>query len=406
MNRMFNNIDEALNWVMNRRRKHSPFIHFKNVMNKINNPQNEFKVIHVGGTNGKGSTVTFLRDLLMSLGYKVGTLQSPHYESHLDRIRLNGNNISEDDFLRLLNDNYKLIIDEELGMFEIDYLIMCDYFKENNIDFALIEVGMGGRLDSTNVIDNTKLSIITTIGYDHMDSLGNSLQDICYEKCGIIKNNSKVLVGYLGDDLKDIVKKICFERNSEYYELEDYQEIEPRHFKYQDVEYEIKSYAKYQMHNASLAIKALNILSDEFNIIRNINKEKEALKNSLWKGRFEIIKENPRIILDGAHNIHGIEALCNSIRELEGTKMIIFSALRKKNYVEMLEELNSLDAELVVTSFNYPGSIKSKDIDNKYQFVLDYEKIIIDNINKYDNIIVCGSLYFLSEFVNKKIIND
>lgn len=403
---MFVDINEALNWVMNRRRKHSPFKHFKNVMNKIGNPQNDFYMIHVGGTNGKGSTVTFLRDLLMSLGLKVGTLQSPHYESHLDRIRLNGNNISEDAFLRLLNKNYDLIIEEELGMFEIDYLIMCDYFKENNVDIVITEVGLGGRLDSTNVIDNTKLSIITTIGYDHMDSLGDTLQDICKEKCGIIKNDSKVLVGYLNDDLKNIVKDYCDNKNSKYFELENYQEIGPRKFKYQNEEYNLKSFGKYQMHNASLALKALNIISKDYSFIEDKEKEKEAIASSLWKGRFEIVKEKPRIILDGAHNTHGIKALEESIKQLEGNKLIIFSALKKKNYLEMMKELNGLDADLVITTFNYPGSIKKDNIIDGYLFNDNYENVIKSNIDKYENIIICGSLYFISEIVNSKIIDE
>lgn len=401
---MFSNIDEALEWVMNRRRKHSPFKHFKEVLNNINNPQNNFYMIHVGGTNGKGSTVTFLRDLLISQGFKVGTLQSPHYETHLDRIRLNGNNISEEAFIRLLNKNYDLIIKEELSMFEIDYLIMCDYFKENNIDIAIVEVGLGGRLDSTNVVDNTKLSIITTIGYDHTETLGDTLEEICLEKCGIIKKDSKVLVGKLEDNLKEIVKEKCKENNSKYYELKDYLEKENRTFIYNNEEYQIQSFAKYQMHNASLALEAFDIISKDYPFEVDLNKAKKALASSLWKGRFELVHTSPNIFLDGAHNIHGISALVKSINDLKGSKLIIFSALKKKRYLEMLEELNKLEARLVITTFDFPGSIKEENIkDYNYEFINDYESFIKNNLNNYDNIIICGSLYFLSEIVNKDI---
>ncbi len=160
---MFTCIEEALDWVMKRRKEDTSFFDHVRNMAELGDPQDDFPMVHVAGTNGKGSTVAYLRDLLMSQGYKVGTLQSPHYETHLDRIRINGENIPGDVFMDILNEYYDFIIDHRMPMFEIDYLIMCQWFKREKIDIAVVEVGMGGRLDSTNVVHHPLLSVITTI---------------------------------------------------------------------------------------------------------------------------------------------------------------------------------------------------------------------------------------------------
>lgn len=395
---MFVNIEEAVNWVMNRRRNDSSFEHFKEVMETLGNPQNNFYTIHVAGTDGKGSTVTFLRDLLMSHGYKVGTLQSPHYIVHQDRIRVNNVNIKDDSFINLLNKNYDLIIKENLGMFEIDYLIMCDYFAQEKIDYAIIEVGIGGRLDSTNVIDNTKLSIITTIGYDHMDRLGDTLEKICYEKCGIIKQNSKTLIGHLNDSCKEVVSKVCDSRNNQLYVLDNYLDKGDRKFVYNNNEYELLSFAKYQMHNASLALKAFELLSIDCKFSIDYGLAKQAIKASSWPNRFELVKSNPNVILDGAHNIHGVSALVESIDYLKGSKIIIFSALKRKEYQKMLDLLISHCDELIITTFDNNEVIDLNEFNN-YHVNSNYIDAINYGIKNYDNIIICGSLYFLSDVV-------
>lgn len=395
---MFKSVNEAIDWIQNRRNTGHTFDNFKLICGKLNNPQNSFYTIHVAGTDGKGSTVAYIRDLLMSQGYKVGTLQSPHYITHLDRIRVNNININEDFFLNTINSNYKFYIDNDLSMFEIDYLIMCDYFKKENVDFAIVEVGIGGRLDATNVVDNTKLSIITTIGYDHMELLGDTLVKICKEKCGIIKNSSKVLVGNLDDDCKQVVKNIAKEKNSEYFELGEYKDLGDRRFEYESDTYSILSYADYQLHNAALAIKAFKIICEDKNISIDLKKAKEALSNTLWQNRFEIVKENPRIILDGAHNIHGIEALCTSFDKFEGSKCIIFSALKRKEYKKMAEMLRQHCDKLIITTFDNYGVInidefKEFETNDSYIDAIDYAS------KNFDNVLICGSLYFLSDVV-------
>ncbi|MDO4940599.1 MAG: folylpolyglutamate synthase/dihydrofolate synthase family protein [Erysipelotrichaceae bacterium] len=397
---MFTNIDDAISWIIEQRNDESTFEHFKYVCEKLNNPQNNFYMIHVAGTDGKGSTVTFLRDLLMKQGLKVGTLQSPHYLIHQDRIRVNGQNITDEAFLRIMNDYYDFFIENKLSMFEMDYLIMCEYFKQCQIDIAIVEVGLGGRLDSTNVVDNTKLSIITTIGFDHMDRLGDTLQKICFEKCGIIKDNSKVLIGKLNDECIEVVENVCNDKNAKLYSLGQYTDLGERKFAYQGKEYTLTSYAKYQMHNASLAIKALEIIKDDYPIVVDENKVYEAISNTIWPCRFELVKEKPRVILDGAHNIHGVEALCESVDNLKGSKCIIFSALKRKEYQKMIEMLAAHCDELVLTTFNFYGVIDLKDYkDSGYSINDDFIDAIDKAIVKYDNVIICGSLYFMSDVV-------
>ena len=395
---MFTNIDDALNWVMSRRNTGHTFDKFKQVCTKIGNPQNDFYTVHVAGTNGKGSTVSYLRDLLASQGYKVGTLQSPHYITHLDRIRINNVNISEDAFLRILNDNYDFFISNDLSMFEIDYLIMCYYFKEENVDFAIVEVGIGGRLDATNVVDNTKLSIITTIGYDHMELLGDTLSKICKEKCGIIKDNSKVLIGHLEEECINVVKEVADNSGSKIYELGDFEILEDRKFRYRNEEYEIASYAKYQIHNACLALYAFEIISNDVGFSINRSNAKNAIAKTIWQNRFEIVKENPRVILDGAHNPHGIEAVVNSFKQFNGSKCIVFSALKRKDYKQMVEILQKNCDELVITSFDNSGVINLEEFSNHKTFK-EYKDAIDYAISNYDNVLICGSLYFLSDVV-------
>lgn len=395
---MFTNIDEALTWITSRKNTGHTFENFKKICEKLNNPQNSFYMIHVAGTDGKGSTVTYLRDLLMSHGYKVGTLQSPHYITHLDRIRINNNNIPEETFLKLLNDNYQMFIDNDLSMFEMDYLIMCFYFLQEHIDYAIVEVGIGGRLDATNVVDNTKLSIITTIGYDHMELLGDTLPKICFEKCGIIKDNSMILTGHLDEECNEVVKKEAIKHNAKYYVLNKYTDLGDRKFMFNNTEYCLNSYAKYQLHNASLALYAFELVAKDANFEINDEKAKEALLNSSWPNRFEIVKNSPRVILDGAHNIHGISASMDSFDQFSGSKCIVFSCLKRKEYKKMIELLTGHADKIILTSFDNDGVIDLKEFSN-LETIVDYKQAIDLAIDNYENILICGSLYFLSDVV-------
>ena len=399
---MFKNIDEAIDWIVLRKRNSHSFELFKSFMEKLGNPQDDLKIIHVAGTNGKGSTVTFLRDMFINNGYHVGTLQSPHYLSHLDRIRLDGANIPDEAFLRILNQYYEMFVDENLGMFEIDYVIAIMFFLEVKTDYALIETGIGGRLDSTNVVNKPVLSIITNIGYDHQDMLGDTLEEICYEKCGIIKGNSHTIVGYIDDNLKNIVKNRCNSLNNEYHECASYNILSPGTFEYKGVLYTLNPKALYQIQNASLSLETYDILSDICGIRCDDEALKKALRSFVWSGRFEKVSDNPLIILDGAHNENGVKALMESFDLIEGTKCIVFSALKRKNYKEMYDILKRHCDEIVLTSFDYPGAIDINDIENE-KFYPDAKEAIAYARCNFEAVLICGSLYFISDVAGNKL---
>ncbi len=396
----FTDIDDALVWITQRRKAHG-FEHFLHIVDDLGHPEKDFKLIHVGGTNGKGSCVTYIRDGLVALGYKVGTLQSPHYQTHLDRIRINGVNIDEKSFLDILNDKVDFFIENGLNMFEMDYLIMCEYFKREKVDFVITEVGMGGRLDSTNVVRNPLLSIIVTIGHDHMEVLGDTLADITYEKCGIIKDGSAVLVGYLDEELKDIVKETARAHEARYIETLPYIDLLDRSFIYRDHIYDLYSYAGYQKHNASVALEALYYL-DEIKAIRmDEARVYEAFKKTVWKGRFEIIKEEPLVIIDGAHNIEGIKALVASLDDIDLSKGVLFSAIEGKEYDKMLRLIKEHCAEVVLTEFPSPKGlmdIEKESMELDIKMIRDMQEAYDYLYNRYSCIVVCGSLYFLSAF--------
>ena len=395
---MFTDINEALKWITSIRNKDYSFERFKKLCNELNEPQDGFYTVHIAGTDGKGSTVNYLRAMLMSLGYKVGTFTSPHYLTHLDRIRINDINISEETFLRILNENLELFMKKSLSMFEMDYLIMCQFFREEKVDYALIEVGLGGRLDCTNVVNDTKLSIITTIGYDHMERLGNTLEAICREKCGIIKDDSRILIGDLNESCKNIVRQTAFAHHASFYEKKAYVDLGERKFLYEGKEYELASYADYQKHNASLALQALEMIAQDSGFIIDDQKIKEVLKNTIWHCRFEIVRKKPLVILDGAHNIHGIEALVKSFDLFTGSKCIIFSALKRKEYRKMAVLLHQHTDRLIITTFPNSEVIDLNEF-REYETEPDYHKAIREAMKEYENILICGSLYFMSEVV-------
>ena len=389
---------------MSQRKGKGRFPSFLRLFDEMGHPEKDFKIIHVAGTNGKGSCVTYLRDGLMALGYKVGTLQSPHYRTHLDRIRVDGKDISEDAFLCILNKNYDFFVKNDLNMFEMDYLIMCEYFKEEACDFVITEVGMGGRLDSTNVVRDPLLSIIVTIGYDHMEVLGDTLEKITHEKCGIIKDDSAVLVGDLKKELKDIVKEEAKAHHACYFETQAYKDEGLRKFSYRDEEYELYSYADYQKHNASVALEALYILANEGLVHFDHAKIASAFKKTIWQGRFEIIHEDPLVIIDGAHNIDGMRALIASIKKINMPKAVLFSSIEAKEYDKMLRLLKEEVEEIVLTRFMSPKGlfrIEDEAEDLHLKRIDDLKEAYNYLYDRYPCIIICGSLYFLSEFIEK-----
>ena len=406
---MFNDVQETIAWITSRRNDKSSFEHFQAVCEKMGNPQDVFYMVHVAGTNGKGSTVNYLSDLLLSQGFKVGTLTSPHLISHLDRIKVNQENIKEEAFLKILNHYYDFFIENELSMFEMDYLIMCEYFKEEKVDIAVVEVGLGGRLDATNVVHHTALSIITSIGFDHMEKLGNTLPEICFEKCGIIKENSSVLCGFLDEECMRVVEKVCKQRHAVLIKADPFFDLGNRKFLFHDKQYELSSYASYQLANASLALKALEKISIDKGFVIEEDKAREALKKSLWRGRFEIVRTNPMVIVDYAHTPDGLENILRAARELtpkDSNLICMFGCggnRSRDRRFEMGEVSGRLSDFTVITSdnprFEEPQAILDdietgiQRTDGKYIKIIDRKEAIayaMNNAKKGDVVILAG----------------
>lgn len=388
---MFKTGEEALTWVMKRTGKGKGFVSFLEVMEKIGNPQDQLKTIHVAGTNGKGSTVQFIQSILAKSGFKVGTFTSPHLLSHLDRIRCDGKWIEEEVFLRILNQHYDLIQEYQLGMFEIDTLIMFVYFKEQKVDFVVVEAGIGGRYDSTNCISSPIVSVITSIGHDHSEMLGDTIEKVAFQKSGIIKKGGCCVVGKIPDAAYTIIQEEARKQNAKLILAKELGE-----------EIKLQSDALYQRQNAAIAYEVILQLEKIEGIKILSQHKKEGLETSIWPGRYDVMSHHPRIILDGAHNQQGIEALTQSLKNEGKPLVIIFSALKDKPVIEMLMRLEDVADMIYVVEFDfyralpltdYPQSkkiIRCKDFDDAFQSAKN-------SIRDEGCLCICGSLYFISE---------
>jgi len=400
---MFNSAHDFIEYCTHRMNKgRFSLDHFKALLDQLGNPQYNLKTVHIAGTNGKGSTTNYLRSILQTAGYKVGTFTSPHLEVHNDRIRINNHFISDDDLLSYGNRFYDLIEKNELSMFEIDTLIAIYYFIENEVDIAVFEVGLGGRLDATNVI-TPLVSLITSIGYDHMDILGNTLEEISFEKAGIIKQKVPLITSEEKENCLFVFKSVCEERHSDYYRIQQPLNIRANHnisFTYRDLDITLNTLAFYQVKNASLAIESAFYLRECGFTITN-NSIRIGLLNTQWKGRFEIISNSPLIIVDGAHNMHGIDALVESTRLCRKPLIIVFSALRDKETEKMIHALVEIADEVIVTEFEFyrAASLEILCSNNPVTAIRKPLDAIEYALRKSVNgtCLITGSLYFISE---------
>lgn len=386
------------------------FDHFKNAMNDLGNPQDEVKCIHIAGTNGKGSTTNYLRSILQEAGYKVGSFTSPHLIVHNDRIRINDVYISDEQLLRYGNRFYDFIEANNLSMFEIDMLFAVTYFKEQNVDYALYEVGLGGRLDATNIV-TPLLSIITTIGFDHMELLGNTLKLISKEKAGIIKEKIPCLTAEPKKACLSVFKEVCELHHSPLIQLSKIKKnpsSKGLSYSYQGLTIHLSTMALYQIKNSATAIEASLFLRT-----KGLKISDQAIMNGLskaeWKGRFEKVSDSPLIILDGAHNSHGIAALRESVKLLPQPIFVVFSALKDKETDKMIGQMLDVTPHLIVTEFDFyrASTVDLLAKDFPVEKVKDPKEAIKKGIlrSKGGSLLITGSLYFISE-VRQKILPE
>lgn len=391
---MFDNINDAIQYIESKRNKRT-ISQFRETLNKCHINMKQKNMIHIAGTNGKGSTVNYLRSILNAHGYKVGTFTSPYLICHNDRIRVDDVPISDEDLLLLINKYYDVIEEDGLSMFEIDVLLVLAYFQLLDLDYRIIETGIGGLNDKTNVIDPIA-SAITNIGLDHQDQLGD-IYSIINEKMGIIKQNQMFFTSETKGTILARLQEQCDVAGAMMYVVPEYQVVRyPFQFKYRDMSFTLENQGIYQVTNARLALtiaSKLIHLDQETTI--------SAIENASWKGRYETLSfKDITVDIDGAHNVPGIEALLQTLKakNIEDA-VIIFSCLKNKNIDDMLDMMLKSGNTVYLTTFNDERAIdlaQYKSSDNLY--VMDsFQEALNTAYIKKKRIVVTGSLHFISK---------
>lgn len=403
-------------------------------MNYVNNPHLGLPVIHITGTNGKGSTTTFLKELLLSQGLAVGTFTSPHIMRFNERISYNGENISDDDLIRIIeqmvevNEYMETTEYGRLIFFELYTVMMALYFQEKQPDVCLIEVGIGGENDCTNVF-KADLAILTTIGLDHEDLLGDTVEAVATEKSGIIKEKSIVVTGPIQASPLNVVSERAKLMNGSHvkfdvdYGFDNIQNLKENgsSFDFWQVvdgqkhvrNWQITMLGRYQIDNATIALKAFIAWMSHHGQYINFEDAAYALKHTKWMARMEKISENPIIYIDGAHNAHGLTALKSLVDEYFYDKeiTILYAGLSTKNQDEQLPILQSFEADnLYLTQFDHRKAMSIDDfeeladelLDTSFEMVEDWQSFLLEFVEKADEtkkriLLVTGSLYFVSD---------
>lgn len=409
-----------IEWVQSQKRfsKKTNLDNMKYFCKLLCNPESSFKAIHVTGTNGKGSTVAMLTSVLMAKGYNVGTFTSPYIECFNERIAFNTKPIDDDDLLKMANrviEIYPILEENNFPkptFFEFITLCAFCYFKSlNDLDYAVIEVGMGGRLDSTNVITPI-VSIITNVALDHMQILGNTKEAILIEKLGIVKDNIPVVCGLKEENLKMIATNVANIHNSQivfpkYNEVKNVKcDLSDTCFTYQGQDYQLSLLGFHQVENALLVIETYNLLKDDLKL--SIQDLHNGLKNTKWVGRLEKINDDPVIYIDGGHNIDGISRITEFVKSLNIPNVrAVISISHDKELLPMIKMVDETFDEIIFTSYTYARSAKAEDL---YNLSSSKNKKCIENLdvavkyvltNKKPITVFLGSLYLASEIRNK-----
>ncbi len=360
----------------------------------LDNPQNKFKSIHIAGTNGKGSTAHMLASIFQEAGYKTGLYTSPHLKDFRERIKINGQLISKKDTLDFILKNKIQYEKIEMSFFEYTVAMAFDYFANENVDIAIIETGLGGRLDSTNII-SPEISIITNIGYDHTNLLGNSLEEIAKEKAGIIKKNTPVIIGRKQKETEHIFKSEAKEKNS------------PIHFCKKNLNYSTDLKGEYQKENLNTALQAMKILNLNINdgiISKGLN---NVVKNTGLNGRWQTIAKKPLTICDTGHNEDGIKNNIKQLKKLKFNKLhFVFGTVNDKDLRKILRLL-PVNAQYYFCSANIERSLNSeklleesknfKLLGERYESVIEAYHSAQSNAKMDDLIFIGGSTFIVAE---------
>jgi dihydrofolate synthase/folylpolyglutamate synthase len=424
---LFTAYKEALDWIHARLRLGiKPGLkRMEWMMDRLDHPETKIKTIHIGGTNGKGSTVTFLRSILEAAGYTVGTFTSPYIEQFNERISVNGEPITDAELLKLAN-VIRPLADEleetELGgptEFEVITAMAFYYFANlKKVDMVIFEVGLGGRFDSTNIL-RPLASIITNIGLDHTNILGNSYEEIAFEKAGIIKESTPTFTAVKHPGaLKVLLEQAEMQQaplyclNQEFsisaHESREKGEVFTLQTENQPLEQlEISMIGQHQTENAALAVFAAQYLNQKISFEITEKAIRGGLKKAYWPGRFEILSDNPLVIIDGAHNDEGITALVHELSSRYENRniQVVFAALKDKKLDEMISKLDKVANQITFVSFDFPRAAEAEELvkishsQNKLA-VDNWESYLLEEIQTLETnsmMVITGSLYFISE---------
>ncbi|KHE69395.1 folylpolyglutamate synthase/dihydrofolate synthase family protein [Halobacillus sp. BBL2006] len=419
------NYEEAIDWIHSREKfKVKPGLkRMEWMMSRLDHPEEQLKAIHIAGTNGKGSTVSFLRNLLQTQGYQVGTFTSPYIVRFNERISINGHPI-EDEELAVLVEELKPLSEElartslgEPTEFEVITAMAMMYFSRQKLDFVVFETGLGGRYDSTNII-NPLLSIITNIGRDHINILGSTIGQIAEEKAGIIKRGKPVICGAKQPEALSVIRNQASVQQAELSILD--QDFFVEHIEsvasgerfvfhnktYRSTEFVSRMKGRHQVENASLAIQVMEYLNSE-GLDVDRSKYSSGLLKTSWPARFETVRLQPLTIIDGAHNEEGTVALVDTMkRHYKGKKVhLVYAALEDKPVEKMLLKLSEVVDQAYFTTFDFPRAVPAEVLVelspiSKQTAIEDYKEAVdaaTKNLEKDGIVLITGSLYFISE---------
>ncbi|MBZ2387522.1 bifunctional folylpolyglutamate synthase/dihydrofolate synthase [Anaerococcus murdochii] len=392
------------------------------VMEAFGNPQDKIKVNHVAGTNGKGSTAKMLANVL-SKNLKCGIFTSPYMVKINEEISINGVDISDEDFCDLM-DRIRPVAEKcdkegyHITYFEFLTAMVYLYFYEQKVDVAVIEVGLGGSLDSTNIIKSPIASVICSISMDHMNVLGSTIEEIAANKAGIIKKNRPVFVyPQTSEKAFEVIKEKAKVEDSELFTFNK-NEIKIKEISNKGNIFDFKSYkdiqtslrGKHQIYNASLALMVLDYFKDDFNLSEE--DIKDGIKETYNPGRLDLVSTNPRVLLDGSHNKESIDALLESLKNFDYDKLIVgFSILKDKDHKDIIKEIASLSDKLIITFIDEnPRALDTKEIKKEASDFASDIVIIEDNKKAYeyslkqagekDLVLWCGSLYLVGKILS------
>lgn len=417
-------MQDAVDWI-----EHSKRFTDKTDLSRMNlvcglfgHPERSFRSIHVGGTNGKGSTANYLKNIIHEAGYKTGLYTSPYVVCINERIGIDDQFISDADFLKyanILHEMWEKIYAEyqdSITFFEILTLMAFLYFRDQKVEIAIIEVGIGGLLDATNVL-TPLASVITNVSFDHMKQLGNTLESIARNKLGIVKNGIVLVTAEDKPDLISQFQKAADDHDSPFVQVDNgkitkVQVGETTDFSYRGMRYKLRLTGAHQVKNACLAIETVNVLKAQKKIILNERNIFNGLYRTTWPGRFEIFEHN--IILDGGHNPGAIQTIKNTVKTIYKGKYIkcLFVMMKDKDYAAVLPVFEEFVDELHLSQIDYHRCATAQELfdeshhEKKYLHPNASDAFhYLRNLKENEVLLVCGSLYLVSE-IRKLLVKE